>query len=72
MLEATPSRTALRVAIRRAEHQILDHPTVFHDPLSIRIVGLEEAEKIREGVVNRNQRLSPSFRAYMAARSRFA
>src|SRR5205085_1676970 len=30
------------------------------------------AAKIRPGVVNRNQRLTLSFRAYMAVRSRFA
>ena len=43
MHEAKPSRTALRVAIRRASHQILDRPLVFADPLALRIIGSEQA-----------------------------
>jgi methyltransferase (TIGR00027 family) len=66
------SRTAMRVALRRAEHQVLDNPIVFDDPLSLRIIGPEAAADIRPGVLSRQQRLSPSFRAFMAARSRFA
>jgi methyltransferase (TIGR00027 family) len=66
-----PSRTAYRVAIRRAEHQILDNHRVFDDPLSLKILEPEMAERIRSGKVTRQQRLSPSFRAFMAVRSRF-
>jgi O-methyltransferase involved in polyketide biosynthesis len=33
------SRTAWRVALRRAAHQTLDAPPIFHDPLALRIVG---------------------------------
>jgi methyltransferase (TIGR00027 family) len=72
MQTATPSRTAYRVAIRRAEHQILDHPRVFEDPLSLRIIGSEMASRIVSGRMTRQQRLSPSFRAFMAVRSRYA
>jgi methyltransferase (TIGR00027 family) len=72
MQAATPSRTAYRVAIRRAEHQVLDHPRVFDDSLSLRIVGAEMASRITSGRVTRQQRLSPSFRAFMAVRSRYA
>ena len=72
MQDSVASRTALRVAVRRAEHQVLDSPRVFEDPLSIRIIGPELAAKIRPGVVTRTQRLSPSFRAFMAVRSRWA
>lgn len=72
MKETVASWTAMRVALRRAEHQVLDEPVVFEDPLSLRIIGPEAAAGIRPGVVSRRQRLSPSFRAFMAARSRFA
>ncbi len=71
MRDSRPSHTALRVAIRRAEHQVLDDPRVFDDPVALRIIGSVAAAGIRAGVVNRNQRLSPSFRSYMAVRSRF-
>lgn len=72
MQESTASATALRVAIRRAEHQIIDIPVVFRDELSVRIIGAEAAADIRPGVISRRQRLSPSFRSFMAARSRYA
>ena len=72
MQDSVASRTALRVAIRRAEHQVIDVPPVFQDPLSLRIIGAEERAKIVPGVVSRQQRLNLSFRAFMAVRSRFA
>ena len=34
-----PSRTAYRVAMRRAAHQILDSPVILDDPVALRIVG---------------------------------
>jgi methyltransferase (TIGR00027 family) len=70
--DSVASHTALRVAIRRAEHQVLDHPRLFDDPLSIRIIGPEAAALIQPGVISRRQRLTPSFRAFMAVRSRYA
>ena len=60
------SRTALRVAARRAAHQILDRPPVFEDPLALAIAGAEAVEKAA------SETPSPSLRAFMAARSRFA
>jgi O-methyltransferase involved in polyketide biosynthesis len=33
------SRTAYRVALRRASHQLLDDPKVFDDPLAWRVLG---------------------------------
>jgi methyltransferase (TIGR00027 family) len=42
-----PSRTALRVAVRRAAHQLLDVPPVFEDPLAIAILGPEQAAELR-------------------------
>ena len=47
MHEAIPSRTALRVALRRAAHQLYDvAPLVFPDPFAVRILG---AEYLRRG-----------------------
>ncbi len=72
MLDTVASRTAHRVAVRRAEHQVLDSPRLFEDPLSLRIIEPESLAKIRPGQVNRKQRLTKSFRAFMALRSRWA
>src|ERR1700693_5162740 len=33
------SKTALRVAMRRAAHQIMDKPPVLDDPIAVRLVG---------------------------------
>src|SRR6202012_5221096 len=71
MIEGRPSRTALRVATRRAAHQLFDSPKVLDDPLAVRIIGREVA-----GTLSRiADRLSPSaryMRAFMAVRARFA
>lgn len=72
MHEANASRTAYRVAIRRAEHQILDQPLILRDPVAMRILEPDARAKIRHGVVTRTQRLTLSFRAFMVVRSRFA
>lgn len=73
MKENTPSATALRVAMRRAAHQVLDRPPVFEDPLALRIVGLEgpgagpaDPRAFRSSPVDR------ALRAFLAARSRYA
>lgn len=63
-----PSRTALRVAMRRAAHQVVDHPPVLEDALAAPLLGarfaLDEAKE-REPIAR-------AFRAFMAARSRYA
>ena len=41
MQEGKFSRTAQRVAIRRAAHQLLDEPKVLDDPLALRIIGAQ-------------------------------
>ena len=58
------SRTAERVAERRAAHQLLDAPLVFDDPLALRVV--------RAGVEDEGSPLSRYLRAFLAVRSRFA
>jgi methyltransferase (TIGR00027 family) len=69
--EAIPSRTALRVALRRAAHQIYDRPLVFEDPLAVAILG-EHAEELRRTPVRANRPFSIALRAHMVARSRYA
>jgi methyltransferase (TIGR00027 family) len=71
MQEGKFSRTAQRVAIRRAAHQLFDQPRVLDDPLALRIIGDEAAEALRSNP-KENHRFARAFRAFMAARSRFA
>ena len=71
MQEGKFSRTAQRVAIRRAAHQVLDHPKVLDDPLALRIIGMEAAEELRSNP-KEDHKFSRAFRAFMAARSRYA
>jgi methyltransferase (TIGR00027 family) len=61
-----PSRTAERVAERRAAHQILDKPPVFEDPLALSIVESEHPHQRNRSPLDRY------LRAAFAARSRFA
>jgi len=71
MQEGKFSRTARRVAIRRAAHQLLDQPRVLDDPLALRIIGSEAAEQLRSDP-KEDHSFSLAFRAFMAARSRYA
>ena len=70
MDEGQPSRTALRAAMLRAAHQILDNPTVLDDPLALRIIGSEGESWVRSNP----ERLQEArfLRAFIVARSRYA
>lgn len=62
------SRTALRVAHRRAVHQVLDQPCVLTDPVAIPLLGPEFGyDSSRE-----MHPIARAFRAFMAVRSRYA
>jgi methyltransferase (TIGR00027 family) len=62
------SQTALRVAQRRAVHQILDHPHVLDDPIAVPLLGPRFAcDETQE-----SSRIERVFRAFMVARSRYA
>jgi methyltransferase (TIGR00027 family) len=65
MQDALPSRTAQRVAMRRAAHQLLDEPKVFDDPLAIAIAGQDTAPE-------QGSSYSRALRAFIAVRSRYA
>jgi len=71
MQEGKFSKTARRVAIRRAAHQLLDRPRVFDDPLALRIIGVEAEKELRSNP-KEHHAFSRAFRAFMAARSRYA
>jgi len=67
-----PSRTAYRVAMHRAAHQLFDHPRIFDDPLAVSIAGLDDASELR---AERGRLQTPTarhLRAFMAVRSRYA
>ena len=73
MHEAKPSRTALRVALRRAAHQVHDeHPLVFNDPLAVQILGPVHAEELDRTPSSDRRPFSAALRAWMVARARFA
>jgi methyltransferase (TIGR00027 family) len=72
MQEGKFSKTAYRVAIRRAAHQIFDNPKVLNDPLAVRIVGSKAAEALRADPKGAKSRFGRAFRAFLSARSRFA
>jgi len=69
MNEGRPSRTAQRVAVRRAAHQLLDRPLVFEDPCALKIIGPDAAAAT---LAKADGRVSSSFRAFMAVRSRYS
>ncbi len=68
-----PSRTAVRVALRRAAHQILDKPIVFADPLALQMIGPEVAGALQADPARFEGQLgSSTLRAFLAVRSRVA
>lgn len=70
---AQPSRTAVRVALRRAAHQILDKPLVFEDPLALQMIGREVAAALEKNPARFESQLgSSTLRAFLAVRSRIA
>jgi methyltransferase (TIGR00027 family) len=62
------SRTALRVAIRRAAHQVIDRPRILEDPIAVRLLGPGFARDMERAM----HPVARDFRLFMAARSRYA
>ena len=62
------SKTALRVAIRRAAHQLTDLPPVLDDPIAVRLVGPSYPRDMERAM----HPVARDFRAFLAARSRYA
>lgn len=73
MMQATPSRTALRVALRRAAHQLHDaKPLVFDDPLAVPILGPAFHDELRRTPDGARRPFSAGLRAYVVTRARLA
>jgi methyltransferase (TIGR00027 family) len=73
MDQATPSRTALRVALRRAAHQLYDaKPLILDDPIAIPILGQEFLPELQKTVTRLEKPFSVGLRAFLVARSRYA
>jgi len=61
------SKTALRVAIRRAAHQIVDHPRILEDPIAVPLLGPGFERDMDRAM----HKVARDFRAFMAVRSRY-
>lgn len=73
MRHGKPSRTALRVAIRRAAHQLADKPPILADPIATQIITPEVVGPSYFRDMERAQHLvARDFRCVMAVRSRYA
>jgi methyltransferase (TIGR00027 family) len=73
VIPAQPSRTAFRVALRRAAHQLIDRPPVLDDPVAIDILGADIAATLRANPRHFERGLLDDYlRAFFAVRSRFA
>ena len=67
------SRTAWRVALRRAAHQLLDRPPVLDDPVAISILGADISAALHDDPAQfERSPFDVYLRAFMAARARFA
>ncbi len=71
MIQDKPSKTAHRVALRRAVHQLFDHPKVFDDPVALKIVGRDAMVEL-EAAKGSDSTPGRYLRAFLVARSRFA
>jgi methyltransferase (TIGR00027 family) len=73
MIEGRRSRTAERVAMRRAAHQLCDRPLIFEDPLALPILSDGAAARVLSEMEEDNRNpWSRGLRLFLAVRSRFA
>jgi methyltransferase (TIGR00027 family) len=72
MQEGQGSRTADRVAERRAAHQVRDRPLVLDDPIALRVIRPEVVHELRTNPPVGETKLGPYLRAFFVMRSRFA
>jgi methyltransferase (TIGR00027 family) len=56
--------------MRRAEHQLFDHPAVLDDPIAVPIIGPQARERLTPGAAR--GAVARGSRAWMVVRSRFA
>jgi len=72
MQSGKASTTAMRVALHRAAHQLVDSPKILDDPLSLRIIGPDALQRLQAEPDDLQGRLARGLRAAMVVRSRFA
>ncbi len=72
VFDAVPKPSALRVAILRAAHQLLDTPLVFEDAVALKILGAAEEESLRNDPMQYNTPRLKGLRASLVVRSRLA
>jgi methyltransferase (TIGR00027 family) len=72
MREDRASRTAEYMAMHRAAHQLLDAPTILDDPFASIVVDPRFARALHADPESARWSLTPSRRAFLAARSRYA
>jgi methyltransferase (TIGR00027 family) len=70
--DPVPKPSALRVAVLRAAHQLLDVPLVFEDGFALRILGAVEEELLRNDPMQYNTPRLKGLRASLVVRSRLA
>ena len=67
------SRTALGTAYMRAAHQLLDAaPRILEDPLALKLLGVDAAERIQTHLTRYQSPAMKALRAHVVLRSRFA
>jgi methyltransferase (TIGR00027 family) len=72
-LSLEPSSTALGVAMLRAAHQVVDdEPRVLVDPIALRLLGSDAAERMRARTFELRTPGACALRAHVLLRSRFA
>jgi methyltransferase (TIGR00027 family) len=72
MQESRPSRTANRVAMRRAAHQLLDNPKILDDPIALPILSDRSRAQLTKEPSFVSALAAKYMRAFIAVRSRFA
>jgi methyltransferase (TIGR00027 family) len=72
MQSGKPSKSAHRVALHRAVHQLLDEPIVFFDPFALPILGKDLAQIVERDPYQFNDPMSRGLRAVAVVRSRAA
>ncbi len=72
MQASRPSKTANRVAMRRAAHQLLDNPKVLDDPFAVPILSPESRASLTDESSFMPALAAKYMRAFMVVRSRFA
>jgi len=73
MFEGQPSRTAERVAVERAAHQLLDSPLLLEDPFALRLISEEHRQELQQHPARHDRSpLSRPTRAIVVVRTRIA